>query len=95
MSATDYDPIPRPVREAFAAFVAAAADAGFRVRDHLLHSDEPLEQGQDVSVGDDVTGYIARYWPGVSTKGLYIASRSPLTYEEWDAACALAIRDGR
>jgi len=92
MSATDYDPIPRPVREAFDAFVAAAADAGFRVRDHLLHSDEPLEHGLDVSVGD---GYIARYWPGPSTNGLYIASRSPLTYEEWDAACALAIRDGR
>ncbi len=91
MSATDYyDPIPETVREAFAAFVAAAAGAGFRVQGHLLHSDEPLEQGQDVSVGDDVTGYIARYWPGVSTKGLYIASRSPMSVEEWADAQAEA-----
>jgi len=92
---TDYDPIPEPVREAFAAFVAAAADAGFRIRGHLLHSDEPLTHGQDVSVGDGVTSYLARYWPAVHGDGLYISSRSPLTYEEWAAARALAIREGR
>ena len=87
---SDYDPIPQPVREAFDAFVAAAADAGFRVRDHLLHSDEPLEHGQDVEVGDGVTSYLARYWPGLSTAGLYIASRSPMSVEEWADAQAEA-----
>jgi len=87
---TDYDPIPQPVREAFDAFVEAAADAGFRVQGHLLHSDEPLTHGQDVSVGDGVTSYLARYWPAVGGDGLYISSRSPLTCEEWADAQAEA-----
>lgn len=85
MSAADYDPITQPVREAFDAFVAAAADAGFRVQGHLLHSDEPLEQGQDVEIDH---AYLARYWPRMSTKGLHIASRSPMSVEEWTATQA-------
>ena len=78
-----YDPIPQPVYDAFDAFVEAAADAGFTVYGHMLHTSDVLESGDDRLIDSSGPPYVARYWPKISADGLHIAGASPVSVEEW------------